>query len=111
MSDHTLQQILRVVKKVQWEPAVTERMRPSVLKMFTSQSHKLCTSNLSDLNCENSEDSLSSVALGGSKENIINSVKCNDTETDLGSKRFWTSLRINLPPKRPTDVKTNSLNF
>lgn len=96
--------MLRVVKKVQWESAVIERQHP-VQKMCTSQRHKLHTLNLTSSNCGNSEESLSSVVLGGSKENIINSVKHNDTGIDPGSKRFWTSLRINLPPKRPTNIQ------
>lgn len=60
---------------------------------------------LSGSNCGNSEESLSSVVLDGSNENIINSIMHKDSEIDLGSKRFWISLRINLPPKRPIDVK------
>jgi hypothetical protein len=95
------------VKKLQWEPAVIERRHP-VLKMCTSHRHKLHALNVSDSNCGNSEESLSSVVLGGSKDNIIHSVKNNETGIDPGSKRFWTSLRINLPPKRPIHVKTIS---
>jgi hypothetical protein len=102
-SDHTLQQVLRVVKKVYWESAVTESLNP-VLKMYTPQRHKLYTSNMSDSNCGNSEESLTHVVMGGSKENIIKSIKHENTGVHLGSKRFWTSLRINLPPKRPTDI-------
>ncbi|XP_023711857.1 uncharacterized protein LOC111866811 isoform X2 [Cryptotermes secundus] len=104
-SDHTLQQVLRVVKKVQWEPAVTERQHLSVLKMCTSQRHMPRALKLSGSNCGNSEESLSSVVLDGSNENIIDSITHKDSEIDLGSKRFWISLRINLPPKRPIDVK------
>jgi hypothetical protein len=95
------------VKKVHWEPAVTEKLNP-VLKMCTSQRHKLYTSKKSDSNCGSSEESLTSVVLGGSKENFTHTVKHNDTGVTLGSKRFWTSLRINLPPKRSTDVTAAS---
>lgn len=96
---------MRVVKKVQWEPAVTERQHFSVLKLCTSQRHTPHALKLSSPNCGNSEESLSSVILDGSNENIVNSITCKDSEIDLGSKRFWISLRINLPPKRPINVK------
>ncbi|GFG38730.1 hypothetical protein Cfor_07037 [Coptotermes formosanus] len=102
-SDPTLQHVLRVVKKVYWESAATERLNP-VLKMCTSQRRKLYSSNMSDSNCGNSEESLTYVVMGGSKENIINSIKHDSSGVQLGSKSFWTSLRINLPPKRSTDV-------
>jgi hypothetical protein len=59
---------------------------------------------MSDSNCGNSEESLTYVVMGGSKENIINSIKHDSSGVQLGSKSFWTSLRINLPPKRSTDV-------
>jgi len=101
-SDHTLQQVLRVVKKVYWESAVMERMNP-VLKIFTFQRYKPYTSNISDSNHGNSEESLTRV-LSGSKDNIINSIKHSNTGVHLGSRRFWTSLRINLPSKRPIDM-------
>ena len=64
----------------------------------------------SDSNCGSSEESLTSVVLGGSKENFTHTVKHNDTGVTLGSKRFWTSLRINLPPKRSTDVTAATWN-
>jgi hypothetical protein len=101
-SDHTLQQVLRVVKKVYWESAVTERLN-SVLKICTFRRYKPYTSNMSDSNCGNSEESLTHV-LSGSKENVINSIKHSNTGAPLGSRRFWTSLRINLPSKRPIDM-------
>jgi hypothetical protein len=101
-SDHTLQQVLRVVKKVYWESAVTERLNP-VLKICSFQRYKPYTSNMSDSNHGNAEESLTPV-LSGSEENIIYSIKHSNTVAHLGSRRFWTSLRINLPSKRPIDM-------
>jgi hypothetical protein len=65
---------------------------------------------LACLNCGNSEESLSSVVLDGSNESIVNSITCKDSKIDLGSKKFWISLRINLPPMRPIKVKAVCLN-
>jgi len=101
-SNHTLQQVLRVVKKVYWESAVTERLNP-VLKIRSFERYTPHTSNMSDSNHGNSEESLTRV-LNGSKENIINSTKHGNTGVHLGSRKFWTSLRINLPSKRPIDM-------
>ncbi|XP_069676252.1 X-linked interleukin-1 receptor accessory protein-like 2 isoform X2 [Periplaneta americana] len=107
-SDRTLQHILRVVRKVQWKPSVTKKSRSGV-KICAAHKHELHTLQSSaDACCGSSEESLSSVILDGSKENIMNSTKNNDRGIDYGSCKFWTSLRIHLPPKRPVGTKNPS---
>ncbi|PSN47735.1 hypothetical protein C0J52_04602 [Blattella germanica] len=75
-SDLTLQQVLKVVRKVRWQPSAPKYSHSALLNVFDF--HK-------PLNSDSDSESL-----------------CE--EVNYGSEKFWTSLRIHLPPKRHSNT-------
>ncbi|KAJ9597524.1 hypothetical protein L9F63_011621 [Diploptera punctata] len=80
--DLTLQRVLKVIRKVRWQPAAAKKSHSSLFELLDIYKSRR-KSHASDSDTES---------------------LCE--EINYGSKKFWTSLRIHLPPKRTTVVRT-----
>ena len=81
VTDFTLQQVIKVIRKVQWQPLAPKNHHPSVLELFNFNKSR----KKSHMSSDSDTESL-----------------CE--EVNYGTKKFWTSLRICLPPRRTNIV-------
>nr|CAD7609633.1 unnamed protein product [Timema genevievae] len=84
--DTTLQQVLRVVKKVRWtdDPVNTDSVPINITDSPVLQRAPSLTDSSSDI----------------LKQTIL-----KQTPSSPGSAKFWTSLRVLLPPRRPVQLR------